>query len=82
MNTAAKTLRAMRRNPLDWGMPDLLKVARQLGMSVRSSGGSHHVFSHPASASTVTVPARRPIKPVYVKLFLALADDIGSSNEE
>lgn len=66
----------MRRNPLDWGMQDLLKIARQIGMEVRSRGGSHHVFAHQASARTVTVPARRPIKPIYIKLVLELVDDI------
>ena len=76
MNTAMKLLQAMRQNPLDWTVPQLLTVARQLGMEVRSTGGSHYVFSHPSVAQALTVPARRPIKAVYIKFFVALVDQI------
>ena len=49
MNTATKLLNAMRQNPNDWVMAKLLSVAKQHGLEVRSTGGSHHVFSHPQS---------------------------------
>ena len=76
MNTAAKLLAAMRQNPKDWAMAKLLTVARQYDIEVRSSGGSHHVFSHPSVKDTLSVPAHRPIKAVYIKRFLALIDQI------
>jgi hypothetical protein len=76
MNTAAKLLTAMRQNPKDWAMAKLLTVARQYDIEVRSSGGSHHVFSHPSVKDTLSVPAHRPIKAVYIKRFLALIDQI------
>jgi hypothetical protein len=76
MNTAAKLLEAMRQNPRDWSMQELLTVARRHHVECRSSGGSHHVFSHPAVAEIVTVPAHRPIKAIYVKQFVALIDRI------
>lgn len=34
------------------------------------------VFSHAASRTRLTVPARRPIKPVYVREFVAFIDEI------
>lgn len=76
MNTATKLLNAMRQNPGDWTMPKLLTVARQHGMDVRSTGGSHHVFSHPSLKDSLSVPAHRPIKAVYIRRFVALIDQI------
>ena len=76
MNTATKLLAAMRQNPNDWTMPKLITVANQCGMEVRSTGGSHHVFSHSSVNDSLSVPARRPIKAIYVKRFMALIDQI------
>jgi len=76
MNTAAKLITAMRQNPNDWSMPKLLTVAKQLGMEVRSTGGSHHIFSHPSVRDPLSVPAHRPIKAIYIKRFIALIDQI------
>lgn len=75
MNTSLKLRQAMRRNPAeDWQMADLLTLAKRHGLSVRSTGGSHHVFAHAQLADTLTVPARRPIKAIYIKHFLRLLD--------
>ena len=76
MSTATKLLSAMRQNPNDWVMAKLLTVAKQHGMEVRSTGGSHHIFSHPSVKDPLSVPAHRPIKAVYIKRFVALIDQI------
>jgi predicted RNA binding protein YcfA (HicA-like mRNA interferase family) len=39
-------------------------VAAAHGVNIRKPGGSHVVFEHPAVTEAVSVPARRPIKPV------------------
>ena len=57
-------------------MPNLLTVARQYGLEVRSTGGSHHVFSHPSVRDILSVPAHRPIKAIYIKRFVALIEQI------
>ncbi|MGH7104719.1 MAG: hypothetical protein ACREFJ_20255 [Acetobacteraceae bacterium] len=57
-------------------------VAAASGLKVRKSGGSHVVFSHPAVAEALTVPARRPIKPVYVRRFVALIGAVRGSDEQ
>jgi len=79
MNAATKLLEAMRRNPLDWRIEQLQTVARTTGVTVRCEGGSHHVFSHPVVPDIVSVPAHRPIKPVYVRQFVALVDKVKES---
>jgi hypothetical protein len=48
----------MRANPLDWRIEDLKVLA------------AHYSIE----AKMLTVPAARPIKPVYIKRFVALID--------
>jgi len=76
VKTATKLLNAMRQNPNDWAMAKLLTVAKQYGLEVRSTGGSHHVFSHLSVKDPLSVPAHRPIKALYIKRFVALIDQI------
>jgi hypothetical protein len=63
----------MRQSPQDWRLADLQTVAKDKGITWRHKGGSHCVFLG-AAGRTLSVPARRPIKPIYIKLFLALID--------
>ena len=60
-------------------MADLEAVAARYGIEIRKTGGSHFVFLHPDSELAVTIPFKRPIKPVYITQFLALLDDIGKA---
>lgn len=79
MNTAIKLLEAMRNNPRDWRIEQLQTVAQQLGLVVRCEGGSHHVFSHRAVMDILSIPAHRPIKPVYVRQSMALVEKVKES---
>jgi len=71
MNSAAKLLEAMRRQPLDWQITDLQTVARRHGVHWRHQKSSHCIFIR-ADGKTLPVPAHRPIKPVYVRKFIEL----------
>lgn len=71
----------MRRNPRDWRIEDLKVVADSLGINHDQHGTSHVVFRH-ANAGRLSVPAHRPIKPVYVRLFVDLVDRTGENNED
>ena len=73
---AAKTPKAMRANPRDWRIEDLERVAAAYGINLRKPGGSHVYFTHPAMAEGVSVPAHRPIKPVYVRAFVRLVNRV------
>ena len=73
LNTAAKLLTAMRRNPLDWQIADLQAVARQQGLDWRHQKSSHCVFVRD-DGRTLPVPAHRPIKPIYIRKFIELID--------
>ncbi len=74
MVRATKTLAQMKVNPLDWRIESLKSVADAHGLIVRQPGGSHVVFRHPNGAM-LSVPARRPIKPIYVKKFVRLIEE-------
>ena len=78
VSKAEKLVKRMRASPKDWTMSSLEVVARHYGMTVRKSGGSHFVFLHSRSEIAVSIPYRRPIKPIYIAQFLALIDDIGT----
>jgi predicted RNA binding protein YcfA (HicA-like mRNA interferase family) len=78
MSKMDKAIQKMRDNPGDWRIVALETIAKRLDIQVRKSGGSHVVFMHEDSEIVVTVPAKRPIKPVYIIQFLALIDDLGA----
>ena len=76
MARADKTLADMRANPRDWRITRLEAVAAAFGVNVRKPGGSHVVFEHPAVAEALSVPARRPIKPIHVRRFVRLIETV------
>jgi hypothetical protein len=81
MSTAKKLLARMRANPRDWTIQDLTVLARRHGVDWRQPGTSHVTFTAEGHVP-VTVPAHKPVKPVYVKKFIALLDAIGAQDDE
>ena len=71
-----KTLQKMRLNHMGWRIEELQLVAEENLVEWRrpGRGGSHVIFSAPGVREIVSVPAKRPIKPVYIKYFVALID--------
>ena len=76
---ARKTLQKMRNNQMGWRIEELQAVAEENLVEWRrpGRGGSHVIFSAPGVREIVSVPAKRPIKPVYIKQFVALIDAVG-----
>jgi predicted RNA binding protein YcfA (HicA-like mRNA interferase family) len=75
-----KLLAAMRRNPrADWRIEQLKAIADRYGISYRQPGGSHVTFRSPGG-DKLTIPARRPIKPVYIRQFLAMLEALETAN--
>jgi len=79
MTSVQKLLDKMRHNPHDWRIEQLEVIAKRYGINVRKSGGSHVVFDHPKWVELLCVPARRPIKPVYIKKLVSLISVLGDS---
>ncbi len=84
MSAAGKTLQKMRRNQAGWRIGELEAIADEKGLSCRrpGHGGSHEIFSISGVREIVSVPAKRPIKPVYIKTFLALIDSAEVNQHE
>ena len=81
MTKSEKTLNRMKANPKDWRIEQLETIAKQYGVAVRKTGGSHVVFDHDDWIELLCVPAHRPIKPIYVKRFITLIDALEIDNE-
>jgi hypothetical protein len=64
----------MASNPrADWRIEHIRTVCKAYGLTfLAPKRGDHYKVAHPASSEIVTVPAHRPIKPVYIKQFVAL----------
>jgi hypothetical protein len=63
----------MARNPRgDWTINDIEILCRQNGLSCIAprGGGSHYKVS--GGGVMLTIPARRKIKPVYIKALIGL----------
>jgi hypothetical protein len=69
-------LARMRANPVgDWMISDVEKLCREHGLIFSPpSGGSHHFVSSPFIQGSLSVPARRPIKAIYIKQLVSLCD--------
>lgn len=78
MTKADKTIEKMRNNPRDWQIADLEVIAGRFGITVRKGKGSHVSFTHPKWVEILTVPAHRPIKPIYIKKFVLLIDTLAA----
>ena len=73
-----KLLEKMRNNPRDdWQIRDVEKLANRYGFLInRPRGGSSHVTLRHNSGSMLTVPAHKPIKPVYIRRFVKIIDQL------
>jgi len=74
MSNIEKILEKMRRNPRDWRIKQIATVAERYRVMARKTGGSHVIFSHPNWIELLTIPAHRPIKPIYIKKFIKLIE--------
>lgn len=77
----SKRLERMRANPrADWTMADVEAVCREHGIRCDPprGGSSHHKVSHLQVREILTVPSRRPIKPVYIRKLVEMIDRVRS----
>lgn len=68
----------MRNNPRDdWRIANVETLANRYGFSVnRPKGGGSHVTLRHDSGAKLTIPARRPIKPRYIKELVKTIDQL------
>ncbi len=80
MSKKDKLLDRMRNNPRDWRIEELKKVADQYKVDYRQPGSSHVTF-RAKNGTKLTVPARKPIKAIYIKQFLTFLESLEVGDE-
>jgi len=72
----------MRRNPAgDWTIRDVETICREHGVMFRPGKGTSHCHAkHPAAREILTIPARRPIKPVYIRKLVRYIEAHGEAS--
>ena len=78
MSRRAKLVAAMRGNPrADWTIEDIVAVCSVYDIACKSPArGSHYTLKHAAIRGHLTIPARRPVKPLYIRLLLEMIDSL------
>jgi predicted RNA binding protein YcfA (HicA-like mRNA interferase family) len=78
MSRAQKRLARMRSSPQqNCTIEDVQAVCKAAGVTCEPpTRGSHYTVSHPSVEEILTVPAKRPIKAVYIKQVVALIDRV------
>lgn len=75
MTKREKQLSRLRNNPKNVRFDEIDSILLGLGFEKRQRGTSHVVYT--LASQRITVPFRKPfIKPVYVKLVLAILDEM------
>jgi len=76
MSRVAKKLKAMKAGPKnDWRIDDLKFLAQYYKIEYRQPGTSHVTFIC-KNGLVLTVPAHKPIKPIYIKKFMELIESL------
>ncbi len=77
MSAGDKLLGRMRANAHDWRIDDIVAVCRANGMDCDPPRkGSHYKVKHVSMIDILTIPAHRPIKPVYVRELVRFIDRV------
>lgn len=66
----------MKANPKgDWAIRDVEKLCKKLGLHcIPPASGSHYKVYSDCLEGTLTIPAHRPIKPVYIRNLTSYTD--------
>jgi hypothetical protein len=75
-------LERMRHNPAgDWSIREIETICREHGLLFRPGKGTSHCHvKHPAAREILTIPARRPIKPVYIRKLVRYIEAYGDAS--
>jgi predicted RNA binding protein YcfA (HicA-like mRNA interferase family) len=81
MVQGSKLLDRMRANPSDWRIEDVASVCATAGIACSAPRkGSHYKVKHHRMADILTIPANRPIKPVYIRELVRFVDAVRGSS--
>jgi hypothetical protein len=77
-------LERMRANPrADWTIADVERLCRASALRITPPRhGSHYKVRDPRGGPILTIPAHRPIRPVYIRQLVQIADRARQGKEE
>jgi predicted RNA binding protein YcfA (HicA-like mRNA interferase family) len=82
MGRGDKLLARMRANPRDWRIEDVVRVCDAFGVACTPPRkGSHYKVKHSSQEQMLTIPAHRPIKPVYIADLVEFIDRVIEAGE-
>ena len=83
MARGERLLERMRGNPRDWRIGDVVTVCAAFGIACAAPRkGSHYKVKYDSQSEILTIPARRPIKPVYVTDLVRYIDAVTARGEK
>ena len=73
-----KLLTRMKNNPRgDWKISHVETLVKRYGFRIsRPKGGGSHITLHHDKTKKLTIPARRPIKPVYIRQLVQIIENL------
>lgn len=77
--TTNDLLSRMQRNPAgDWTIRDVETLCRQFSIMCEPprGGGSDYKVAHKMMAEKLTIPYKRPIRPVYIRKLVAFVEAV------
>lgn len=79
-----KLLERMKSNPRgDWQISHVETLAKRYGFSMsRPRRGSSHVTLRHDLTEKLTIPARRPIKPIYIRKLVEMIERVKEKQQE
>lgn len=71
-----KRLARIKRAVNDTAPEELRSALEDAGFVLESISASHWVYRHPKRSQNLSVPYRRPLKPVYVRLAIRAIEEV------
>jgi len=82
MANPEKLLTQMRNNPRDWRIEDIITVCMAFGIECTPPrNGSHYKVKHAKRIEIMTIPAHRPIKPIYIRELIKFIDAVQGASQ-
>ena len=82
MGAKEKRLQKMAANPRDWSIKDVQAACRAAGVACKKpKRGDHYTISHPDVDRILTIPATRPIKPVYIRKLIRFINEVSGEGD-
>ena len=77
-----RRIERLRRSQTDVSPEQLRTALESVGFTLVNVAGSHYRYAHPALARDVTIPYRRPVKPVYVQTAIKAIDEVTRDDDD